>query len=356
MTPRRRSDPGSRVTLAQVAARAGVSPMTASYTYNRPQRVSDATRRRVLAAASELGYPGPDPTARSLRRGSSRTVGILLGEQLTYAFEDPQAAAFLAGVAAACRDHGYAMTILPIAGTAEDAGRVHDAAADGFIVWTTVDGDPVLAEVAASRRPAVVHGGPRTDGLAFVGIDDEAAARAIGAAAFRHARRPAVLSFPVDRERAAQLTRGPVTTAAKVPFAVTRGRLRGYRAAARALGHPWAEVPVAVCARNTADDAERLALTLLDGPDRPDAVAAMSDELAVGVLRACARLGLAVPRDVALTGWDDGPAAARVDLTTVHQSLRDQGQACAQIVLGVAPAAAAGSPLWRVVERGTTRG
>ena len=63
-----------RVTLAQVAERAGVSVMTASYTYNQPNRVSDQARSKVLAAAAQLGYAGPDPKARSLRRGSTLYV------------------------------------------------------------------------------------------------------------------------------------------------------------------------------------------------------------------------------------------------------------------------------------------
>ena len=344
----------TRITLAQVAARAGVSAMTASYTYNQPQRVSAEARARVLAAAEELGYPGPDPGARSLRRGSSRTIGVVLGEQLTYAFEDPQAASFLAGVAGVCVTHGYGMTILPITGGAEDAPRVHDAAVDGFIVWTTVDGDPVLSAISASRRPAVIHGGPRTEGMALVGVDDEAATKAVGTVAFRHARRPAVMSFPVDRQRSRRLEKGPATTAAKVPFPVTRSRLRGYRAAARALGYGWSEVTVAVCPRNNADDAEQAARTLLSGPHRPDAIAAMSDQLAAGVIQAAGRLGIDIPGQLAVTGFDDDPLATQLQLTTVRQSLRDQGAACAEIILGVAPTPDQ-SDAWTVVERASTR-
>ena len=107
-----------RVTLAQVAELAGVSVMTASYTYNRPYRVSDQARSKVLAAAAQLGYPGPDAKARSLRRGSTRALGVVLGEHLSYAFEDPGAVSFLAGIADVCADQGYGMTILPITGAA----------------------------------------------------------------------------------------------------------------------------------------------------------------------------------------------------------------------------------------------
>src|SRR5665647_2131609 len=108
--------PGSakRVTLAQVAEAAGVSVMTASYTYNQPSRVSDDARSKVLVAAGQLGYAGPDPSARSLRRGSTSTLGVVLGEHLSYAFQDPQAASFLAGIADVCADCGFGMTILPM--------------------------------------------------------------------------------------------------------------------------------------------------------------------------------------------------------------------------------------------------
>ena len=143
-----------RVTLAQVAERAGVSVMTASYTYNRPSRVSEQARSKVLAAAAELGYAGPDPSARSLRRGSALTLGVVLGEHLSYAFADPGAVSFLAGVADVCAERGYGMTILPITGAAGDARRIADAAVGGFIVWTTTEDDPVLAAVQATRRPA----------------------------------------------------------------------------------------------------------------------------------------------------------------------------------------------------------
>src|SRR5918997_2647864 len=142
-----------RATLAQVAELAGVSVMTASYAYNRPNRVSEQARSKVLAAAAQLGYAGPDPSARSLRRGSTLTLGVVLGEHLSYAFDDPGAVSFLAGIAEVCTEHGYGMTIPPITGAADDAVRVRAAAVDGFVVWTTSDDDPVLAAGRAAKRP-----------------------------------------------------------------------------------------------------------------------------------------------------------------------------------------------------------
>jgi DNA-binding LacI/PurR family transcriptional regulator len=362
-TPRR----AKRITLARVAEVAGVSVMTASYTYNRPTRVSPEARERVLAAAARLGYAGPDPAARSLRRGTTRALGVVLGEHLSYAFEDPQAATFLAGIADVCAEHGYGMTILPITGAADDPARIRAAAVDGFVVWTTDEDDPVLAAVRAVRRPAVVHGGPAVPRLGLVGIDNRAAARAVGAAAFTGARRPAVVSFPLSRDRRSVVAPGVDLAGARFP--VTRDRLAGYRDAAADAGIPWSSVTVAVCHRNEPAEAERITATLLTGgsvtteaPGRageaggpPDAIAAMSDEQAVGVLRAVRAAGLAVPSDVAVTGWDDGPAATAHDLTTVAQSLRDQGAACARAVLNGQSRPATLSAPWSVIRRGSTR-
>jgi len=344
--------PGSkRVTLAQVAELAGVSVMTASYSYNRPNRVSDQARSKVLAAAAQLGYAGPDPSARSLRRGSTRTLGVVMGEHLSYAFDDPQAVSFLAGIADICADRGYGMTILPITGAADDVPRIQGAAVDGFIVWTTSDDDPILAAVQAMKRPAVVHGGPAVPGLGLVSIDNQAAAYAVGAIAFAGARRPAIVSQPLSRDRISTIMRGVDTT--DVLFPVTRQRLEGYRQAAEGTGVAWRDVPIAVCARNDAAEAEAITATLLTSAEPADAIAAMSDEQASGVVRAARAAGRRIPDDVAVTGWDDAAVAAQLGLTTVAQSLREQGAACAHAALGQKPNSETAP--WSVVRRGSTR-
>jgi DNA-binding LacI/PurR family transcriptional regulator len=340
-----------RVTLAQVAELAGVSVMTASYTYNQPSRVSDQARSKVLAAAARLGYPGPDPSARSLRRGRTRTLGVVMGEHLSYAFDDPEAVSFLAGIADVCADRGFGMTILPITGAADDVSRITDAAVDGFIVWTTSDDDPVLAAVRAMKRPAVVHGGPAVRGLELVSIDNRAAARAVGALAFAGARRPAVVSQPLSRARISTITGG--ADIAEVLFPVTRERLEGYRQAAEDTGIAWRDVVVAVCARNDVAEAEQIAAALLAAAEPPDAIAAMSDQQAAGVVHAARAAGRVIPDDLAVTGWDDAAVAAQLGLTTVAQSLRDQGAACAHAALGQQPNPHTTS--WSIVRRASTR-
>jgi DNA-binding LacI/PurR family transcriptional regulator len=344
------SGSAKRVTLAQVAEAAGVSVMTASYAYNQPGRVSDDARSKVFRAAADLGYAGPDASARSLRRGSTNTLGVVLGEHLSYAFQDPQAASFLAGIADVCADRGFGMTILPVTGAADDAARIQNAAVDGFVIWTTSDDDPILKAVQMTRRPAVVHGGPAVRGLGLVSIDNRAAARAVGVVAFAGAARPAVMSFPLSRDRVSTMVYGPETTG--ILFPVTRERLQGYRQAANDVGIAWQDVLVAVCARNDSAEAQLVADTLLSSSERPDAIAAMSDEQAAGIARAARAAGLVIPDDMALTGWDDAVVASRLGLTTVVQSMREQGVACARAALGQKPQSLVAS--WSVIRRAST--
>jgi DNA-binding LacI/PurR family transcriptional regulator len=344
----------SRPTLRQVADAAGVSVMTASYVYSQPERVAPGTAVKVRAAAEKLGYPGPHPGARSLRRGRAGSLGVILGERLTYAFDDPHAARFLAGVAEVCAAEGVGLTLVPITGAASDVQRVSEAVVDGFIVWTTSDDDPVLDAVAASGLPAVVHAGPRRRGLPVIGIDDRAAAAAIGRLAFTGAAWPVVLSFPANRDRTQALRTGPPGPA--VTYPVTRHRWNGFLDAWRQAGGAPAALRVALCPANTTAHGEAFAEELFRGDDPPDAIAAMSDELALGALRAAARTGRAVPGTVAITGWDDSDAAAPAGLTTLRQSLRDQGRRCAHIALGHPESSAEQDrPSWQVIQRTSTR-
>jgi DNA-binding LacI/PurR family transcriptional regulator len=337
--------------MADVARAAGVSPMTVSYAYNRPARVSADAAAKVLRAAEQLGYAGPHPLASSLRRGRAGSLGVVLGEHLTYAFEDPQAGRFLAGVAEVCAESAVGLTIVPVTGAATDADRVRRAAVDGFVVWTTADDDPVLDAVAETGLPTIIHGGPERRRLPCVGIDDRAAAQAIGRVAFAGAQRPAVLSFPLGRDRRAEVLLGPDPEIATYP--VTRARLAGLRDAARELGVDWSRVPVAVCAVNGADQGAAAAEPHLHSVD---ALAAMSDELALGALRAAREAGIGVPHELAVTGWDDTPAAGPAGLTTVRQDLREQGAHCARIALGEAEWIAADREKpWTIVQRASSR-
>jgi len=344
---------GRRVTLDDVAATAGVSRMTASYAYSKPDRVAAGTRQRVLTAARQLGFLGPDPSGRFLRQGSLRSLGLVLGESLSYVFQDPQATRFVAGLAQVCSSRGYGLTIIPTTGGPEDADRIAAAAVDAFVVWTTTIDDPILEAVRATHRRAVVHGGPRVDGFALVGIDNRAAAKALATSVWAMSTAPAVLSFPLDRDRHAGIHHD--LDPREVPYPVTRDRLIGFRDAATDLDIDWSAIPVAVCALNDATHAHDATADLLNTGHQIDGLTAMSDQQALGARQALLASGRTIPGDVALGGFDDSPQALAADLTTVHQSLHDQGTRAAHLALDDDPTEPSDLDPWHLAERDSTR-
>lgn len=341
------------MTLDDVAAAAGVSRMTASYSFNRPERVADATRQRVMAAAEALGFRGPDPSGRFLRQGALRSLGLVLGESLTYIFEDPQATRFVAGLAAECADAGYGLTIIPTSGGVRDIENIGAAAVDAFVVWTTTADDPALEAVRGTRRPVAIHGGPAVDAFDLVGIDNRAAARALAAEVWANAAAPAVLSFPLDRERRGGIRFG--LDPSEVRYPVTRDRLAGFQDAAVDAGFDWARVPIVVCESNSRSGACDAVSTFLSTGQPIDALSAMSDQLALGGREALRDAGRAEHAGIAIGGFDDSEDAAAAELTSIHQSLYDQGVRSARLALRRQKASAATDP-WRLVRRASTSG
>src|SRR4029079_14500921 len=107
-TPRRRA------TLASLAAELKVSRTTISNAYNRPDQLSADLRDRVLATAKRLGYPGPDPVARSLRTRRAGAVGLVMTDPLNYSFNDPAALDFVAGLAESCEVAGQGLLLVAV--------------------------------------------------------------------------------------------------------------------------------------------------------------------------------------------------------------------------------------------------
>ncbi|HEY0216488.1 MAG TPA: LacI family DNA-binding transcriptional regulator [Cellulomonas sp.] len=341
-----------RPTLREIAHRAGVSVMTVSYAFNDPDRVSDVTRERVLAAAAELGYQGKNPWATALRRGRVGALGVVFSEHLTYAFTDPQATGFLAGVASVCAEEGLGLTIIPTVGDADDAQRVAAAPVDGYVFWTTRTDDPCLDAAAGTHRPCAIQGGPSHDGFVRVGAPDREAAGAIGRLGLSgRVRNPVVLSFSLDTDRTARAGYGIAPAAAKMP--VTFDRLAGFRDAVADAGLDWEQTYVLALSRNDRSEAHRALAAAIDDGVPLDLVLCTSDELALGALDALREHELAVPDQVAVTGWDDGPSAEAAGLSTVRQSLFAQGRSCGRVAAGLD--AAVTDPVWEIVPRASTR-
>ena len=327
-----------RVTFKEIAKELGVAVSTVSNAYNRPDQLSPALREKVLETARKLGYSGPDPMARSLRRRRAGAIGVVYGDELSYAFTDPVHALMLQGVATAIRNEH--LGLLLISGWSEkpeETCAVRDAAVDGFLIHTLNNSDPLLAAILERTLPSVYVDRPGTDGLPSVVVEDEGGAKE----AARHLlelghRNLGVLALPLSLGVRDGII-SPEEQAESEYWAV-RQRLKGYRSAAQEFGIAWEKnVTVYQSVENRPQDGQVAAGVLLSQTPRPTAILAMSDQLALGVLEYATEHGIRVPEELSVVGFDDAPLAARLrpGLTTVHQDHLEKGKLAGQTLLAL---------------------
>ena len=312
---------GQRPTLATVAARAGVAPSTASLVFSGGGPVADATRARVLRAAEEIGYTGPDPTARSLRQGRSGIVAVLIGGRMLHTFRDPVALALMDGISQEVGPLGYGLLVVP--GDAEhrepSTEQVARMAMDAAVFATCGrDDDPVVERLRIRGVPTLAVEGPVDPRIPLVTIDNREGA----ATAARHVRdlghrRVAVIAMPL---RADGHTGWAGGRQAHVSYVTVRDRLTGVRD----VYGP--DVPVVETPGNLVEEGARAADLLLDADDPPTAVLVQADLLAAGAVQAARARGLDVPGDLSVVGFDglDLPWFTPGRLTTVAQPLQEK--------------------------------
>lgn len=321
-----------QATLASLAAELGVSRTTVSNAYNRPDQLSPELRKRVLDTAQRLGYPGPDPVARSLRTRRAGALGLLLTENLSYAFRDPAAVGVLEGLALACEDQGIGLHLVPASPGREDVAAVHRAGVDGFVVYSVPDDDPHLEAVLSRPVPTVIVDQPRIEGISRVGPDDEAATAALAKHLIELGHRDVgVLCMRLARERDDGFVSLERQQAAH--FHVQRARLQSLASAFTDAGVDWSKVPVVERFNHTIDDGAAAARQLLDARPEVTALICTSDIFALGALAEAGRRGLRVPAELTVTGFDGIADATRAGVTTVHQPVLDKGKAAGKLLL-----------------------
>ena len=291
MTPRDSVRPSTgRVSMAMVAARAGVSGQTVSRVVNGSPRVDPATRTRVEEAMAALGYR-PHRAARTLRTGRSQTIGLVVTTLATIGNSR-----MLQATAEAAAQRGYALTVVTAAdGVGAAFERLAEQEVDGAIVLNEASAQVPGVQPPPGLRLVVVDA--PADGP-FVSVHSDhrggaaaATARllALGHASVHH------LAGPADSFAAAE-------------------RERGWREASTAAGAPCPEV---VRGDWSADSGFAAGSALREA----SAVFCANDQMALGLLRAFAEAGRDVPEQVSVIGFDDLPDAAnyRPPLTTIRQ-------------------------------------
>jgi DNA-binding LacI/PurR family transcriptional regulator len=290
-----------RVSMAMVAARAGVSGQTVSRVANGSPKVDPDTRRRVEQAMADLGYR-PNRAARALRTGRTHTLGLVAQTLATVGNSR-----MLQAVAESAASRGYALTVVTLGagGDIDEAfDRLRDQGVDGAIVLN--EATALARDAAAAGLRLVVVDSPPDERFTVIGTD-----HAVGA-------RTATEHLLAAGHRTVHHLAGPVGS-----FAASE-RERGWREALVAAG---AVTPEVVRGDWGSASGHREAERML-AAGGVTAIFAANDQMALGALRAIAESGLRVPGDLAVVGFDDIADAAEFQppLTTVRQDFDALGE------------------------------
>jgi LacI family transcriptional regulator len=307
------------LTLERIASLAGVSRSTVSRVVNGHSGVRDQVRRRVQQIIQETGYL-PHAAARSLAGRQTRIIGLVIPRVVQSVFTDPYFPRLIQGIAQACNEHDYTLSLFLFDTEAEENKlypRVVSAnLLDGVIVTSSVMGDPLVPKLLAHKVPFICAGRPEIENVSYVDVDNVAGAYM----ATNHLLR-------LGCRRVATIM-GPLNTTGGLD------RRTGYLNALNAYGITADERLM-----DEGDFTEAggyLAMQRLLAV-RPEAVFVASDTMALGAMRALREAGFAVPGDVAVVGFDDLPPATISDppLTTVRQPIRRTGALVVETLLDI---------------------
>jgi LacI family transcriptional regulator len=307
-------EPSSRVTIRDVAARAGVSIATVSKVLNGRYGVSAATFARVQAVIKDMGYEA-SLVAQSLRNYQTNVVGILVADI------EPFSAELLKGVAEGIRGTGFEMVVYSAGGRSTDRvgwerrylSRLAGTLIDGAVLVT-----PTVVDLR--YRAQVVAVDPHTGPIGLATVDSDN---------LRGARLATEHLLSLGHRRIAMLTGRPDLQSAQL-------REQGFREAMAAAGVPVGPDRVQAGGYVRAMSAEA-AHRLLTGPDRPTAVFAANDQSAISTVEVAGSLGIRVPEQLSVVGFDNVPDAALSvpPLTTVEQPIHEMGRRAIEMLINL---------------------
>lgn len=307
------------MTLEDIAKISGVSRSTVSRVINGDPNVSSPTRDRVLTVIQKYNFQ-PNLAARGLAAGRTQVLGLVIPQGVGAIFTDPFFPLLIQGVSSTCNAHDYSVMLWLAEPEYERRTLrqiLYSGLIDGVIVSSMLLDDPILESLSESEMPFVTIGRhPTNNRVNYVDVDNRNGAHEAVSYLLRTGRR-----------RVAIIT-GPQNMIAG------RDRLEGYQDALRErniLRDPKLIVESDFSETGGFYAAQRLIA------QKPDAIFAASDNLAIGALRALQDAGIKVPNEVAMIGFDDIPTAARTNppLTTIRQPIPQVGSTAAETLIDI---------------------
>lgn len=325
--------PGQRATLKSIAKDLGITHTTVSNAYNNPAKVSEALRKKILEHARSVNFEGPNPTARSLKRGKCGAIGIIFNDQLSYAFTDAHDVAFLHGVSTVCEARGTNIVLIPLMTKAANGLDMLTAIVDGYILNAPYKDSPGTQKALARGLPTVVVDFDNPDHTSVLTDDWHTMCEITRHLLDLGHRRIAIITFPHHEGGSEMFT---LQREIAPDNYVVSQRLQGCRHVLDEFGIDLDDI--IVCETSHSADGAKVAVDRIFARE-PDITAfiCLSDRLAYGAMARCRAMGLAIPEQVSVTGFDDLPPNDREPglprLTTAKQNAFEKGRKAAHALL-----------------------
>ncbi len=320
-------------TLKSIAKELGVSNATVSNAFNRPDQLSEKRRNEILASCKKLGYSGPNKAAQSLRKGKFNIAALVLPDSVEYMVTDPVASKFVKGVSSVLEKNH--VNLLLFSGTSENINAVSDFV-DGFICYGSPRNTELIEQLKTTSKK-VVTADFDIARKASVSIDNEQAAFDIAKLAIHSDHdHIAILGLRLlDSNLTSRVYGAPDFD---IHCSIAYQRLNGYKRAIAEAGAKLNTDRVWNIPESSHHFALIAAKEALTSTPRPNVFLCMSDLIALAVLQEINTMGLKIPEDISVVGFDGIDEALRSNppLTTIHQNSEEKGIKAAELFINKA--------------------
>jgi DNA-binding LacI/PurR family transcriptional regulator len=313
-----------KVNITDIALRAGVSKTAVSFAFNNPSKLSETTARHILEIAESLGYT-PDPVARSMTTGKTGTIGLLLPQSIPEMIRNPYFPEFIEGIGEVCTHSGLSLMLVPpLKGSIRRA--IVNAAVDGFLTLGLEEYKATMMVLRQRDIPFVTVDSDPIEDVPAINIDDESGARMMMEHILNAGHRQiAIMAIRSGKQGHYQEYVGTLGA-----------RMKGYLTALEQfnLKVDGRHVRLIECVCTEIGGREGFA-TIWKSPRKPTVIVSMSDIMAIGAMKEAQTIGVNIPGDLSIAGFDDIPQAGLVNpgLTTVSQPSIQKGKLAAEILV-----------------------
>lgn len=335
-----------KLTLKEVAEKLNVSTATLSNAFNRPSQLSQELRESILQQCKDIGYLGPSASSRKLRTNKTRVIGVMLSHQLSYSFSDPVANKMLQGLSEIFEEPEYNLLVMPARHDVQHLSGI-ESFVEGFIVYGPPAQDR-LEELLLHRKAIIAVDFTYKD-IVSINIDNRQAAREIADHAFSH--KPEQVGILALRcGETSETNNDSISISQSLPSAtsiqnihlhpeasnIMVQRLNGFKQSAMRHEIYIPDSHIMHINENNQALAYQACYQLLTQSPKIKTLLCMSDRCAISAIKAAKDLGLRVPEDIMITGFDgiDSALNHTPSITTIKQPSLEKGRLAAQMFLG----------------------